>query len=128
MAAAGLFIFGAAGMALARWASTDWCRTRSSRARTRSASGWRSAREASKSCGTFCGAGCASARSALVVGTVSALALTRLLGSVLYGVSATDPVSFAGALAVVLGGVVVATVIPAWRAARTPPLKALHQR
>jgi ABC-type lipoprotein release transport system permease subunit len=52
--------------------------------------------------------------------------LTRLLGSVLDGVSATDPVSFAGAVVVVVGGVVVATVIPAWRAARMPPLKALR--
>ena len=39
-----------------------------------------------------------------------------------------DPASFAGALLLVLGGVVVATIIPAWRAARTPPLTALHQR
>jgi len=62
----------------------------------------------------------------VIVGTVSALVLTRLVGSVLYGVSATDPVSFAGAVAVVVGAVVVATVIPAWRAARTPPLKALR--
>jgi ABC-type lipoprotein release transport system permease subunit len=45
---------------------------------------------------------------------------------VLDGVSATDPVSFAGAVVVVVGGVVVATVIPAWRAARMPPLKALR--
>ena len=62
----------------------------------------------------------------VVVGTIAALALTRLLGSVLYGVSATDPVSFAGALAVVVGGVVVATFIPAWRAARTLPLRAMR--
>ena len=38
----------------------------------------------------------------------------------------TDPVSFAGALAVVVGAVVVATVVPAWRATLTPPLKALR--
>jgi len=63
-----------------------------------------------------------------VVGMVTALALTRLLGSVLYGVSATDPSSFASALAVVLGGVIVATIVPAWRAARTNPLTALRQR
>jgi ABC-type antimicrobial peptide transport system permease subunit len=61
-------------------------------------------------------------------GTAAALFLTRLLGGVLYGVSATDPSSFAGALAVVLGGVIVATIVPAWRAARTSPLAALRQR
>ena len=63
-----------------------------------------------------------------LVGTVAALAVTRLLGSVLYGVSATDPPSFASALAVVLGGVIVATIVPAWRAARTNPLAALRHR
>lgn len=63
-----------------------------------------------------------------LIGTVTALLLTRLLGSVLYGVSATDPLSFASALSVVLGGVIVATVVPAWRAAQTSPLAALRQR
>jgi predicted permease len=62
------------------------------------------------------------------VGIVAALALTRLLGSVLYGVTATDGASFARALLVVLGGVVVATLIPAWRAARTDPLRALRHQ
>jgi putative ABC transport system permease protein len=63
-----------------------------------------------------------------VIGAVAALALTRLLGCVLYGVSARDPISFARALAVVLGGVIVATIIPAWRGARMNPLTALRQR
>ncbi len=62
-----------------------------------------------------------------VIGGVAALAATRLLGSVLFGVSATDPISFATALAVVLGAVLVATLIPAWRAARTNPTAALRQ-
>jgi macrolide transport system ATP-binding/permease protein len=62
------------------------------------------------------------------VGIVAALAVTRLLTSVLYGVSATDAVSFARALAVVLGGVAVATIVPAWRAARTDPLTALRHQ
>jgi len=62
------------------------------------------------------------------LGVVAALGVSRLLGSVLFGVSATDPTSFARALAVVLGGVTVATIVPAWRAARTNPLSALwHQ-
>ena len=62
------------------------------------------------------------------LGIVAALALSRLLGSVLFGVSATDPVSFARALAIVLGGVIGATVVPAWRASRTNPLSALRHQ
>jgi ABC-type antimicrobial peptide transport system permease subunit len=62
------------------------------------------------------------------VGIVAALGLTRLLGSVLFGVSATDAIAFAQALAIVLGGVVVATIVPAWRAARTNPLRALRHQ
>jgi len=61
-----------------------------------------------------------------VIGVVGALAVARLLTSVLFGVSATDGISFARALALVLGVVVVATVVPAWRAARTNPLSALR--
>ena len=62
------------------------------------------------------------------LGIVAALGVSRLLGSVLFGVSATDAISFARALALVLGGVVVATIVPAWRAARTNPLSALRHQ
>jgi ABC-type transport system, involved in lipoprotein release, permease component len=62
------------------------------------------------------------------LGIVAALGATRLLGSVLFGVSATDPISFVRALAIVLGGVVIATIVPAWRAARTNPLSALRHQ
>ena len=61
-------------------------------------------------------------------GTVVALGATRLLGSVLFGVSATDPVSFARAAAIVLGTVAAATMLPAWRASRTDPVKALRHQ
>jgi ABC-type lipoprotein release transport system permease subunit len=47
---------------------------------------------------------------------------------VLFGVSAIDPTSFARALAIVLGSVAVATVLPALRAARTDPLSALRHQ
>jgi len=47
---------------------------------------------------------------------------------VLFGVSATDAVSFAEAAALVLGGVILATIIPAWRASRTNPLTALRHQ
>jgi ABC-type antimicrobial peptide transport system permease subunit len=62
------------------------------------------------------------------LGLAVALALTRLLGSALFGVSATDATSFLFALAVVLGGVIIASFVPAWRASRTNPLTALRHR
>jgi ABC-type antimicrobial peptide transport system permease subunit len=62
------------------------------------------------------------------VGIVAALGVSRLLGGVLYGVSATDAVSFARALVLVLSIVIVATLVPAWRAARTNPVSALRHR
>jgi predicted permease len=61
-------------------------------------------------------------------GIVTALGVTRLLSGALYAVSATDPISFARALAVVLGIVIIATLVPAWRAARTNPLSALRHQ
>jgi predicted permease len=62
------------------------------------------------------------------IGVIAALVLTRFLRSALFGVSATDATSFATALAVVLGGVVLATLLPAWRASRTDPLTALRHQ
>jgi predicted permease len=62
------------------------------------------------------------------LGTLVALGVSRLLAGVLFGVSATDAVSFARALAIVLGVVVVASTVPAWRAARTNPLTALRHQ
>jgi putative ABC transport system permease protein len=62
------------------------------------------------------------------VGIVAALGVSTLLRSVLFGVSATDAVSFARALALVLGVVVAATLVPAWRASRTNPLSALRHQ
>jgi len=63
-----------------------------------------------------------------VIGLAAALGVSKLLTSVLFGVSATDAVTFARALALVLGVVIVATVVPAWRAARTDPLTALRHQ
>jgi putative ABC transport system permease protein len=62
------------------------------------------------------------------IGVVAAFGISRLLASLLFGVSATDGLSFARALAIVLGGVIVATIVPAWRAARTNPLSALRHQ
>jgi ABC-type antimicrobial peptide transport system permease subunit len=63
-----------------------------------------------------------------IVGTIAALGATQMLSNVLFGVSATDLASYARALAIVLGGVLVATLVPARRAARTSPLHLLRHQ
>jgi predicted permease len=63
-----------------------------------------------------------------VCGCVLSLVIARLLASLLYGVSPTDAVSFSAALALVMTIVLVASLIPAWRASRTDPIAALRHR
>jgi putative ABC transport system permease protein len=60
------------------------------------------------------------------LGMGASYAMTRLLASLLYGVSATDPVSFGTASVLVLVCALVAAGVPAWRAARTDPMTALR--
>jgi predicted permease len=63
----------------------------------------------------------------LAIGGACALAMTRLLQTLLFGVSQTDPVTFAGVM-VTLGAVaLLATWIPARRAMRVDPLVALRR-
>jgi putative ABC transport system permease protein len=54
------------------------------------------------------------------------LFLARLLASVLYEVKASDPATYAGAAAILLGVGAVASAIPAWRAATGDPVEALR--
>jgi ABC-type antimicrobial peptide transport system permease subunit len=61
-------------------------------------------------------------------GLALSLMIARILATVLYGVSPTDVVSFTAALALVMTIVLVASLIPAWRASRTDPIAALRHR
>jgi predicted permease len=62
----------------------------------------------------------------LIVGLAGAAMLTRFMRSVLYGVGTTDPATFVGVAAVLLGVAFLASWIPARRAARVDPLIAMR--
>lgn len=67
-----------------------------------------------------------------LAGTVCGLALAGLLGRyiepILFGVSSTDAIAFAGAAAVLLAAALAASYLPARRAARIEPVTALRSR
>jgi putative ABC transport system permease protein len=62
----------------------------------------------------------------VLIGAALALLLTRLLGDLLYHVSPRDPLAFAAALAVMTLASVAACFLPAWRASRTDPMRAIR--
>jgi putative ABC transport system permease protein len=62
----------------------------------------------------------------LAISLVTALLLTRVLGSLLYEISGADPITYLGAGALLLGIGVLASGRPAWRAAMADPLVALR--
>lgn len=61
------------------------------------------------------------ATAGVILGIAGALILTRVLGALLYGVSTTDVMTFAGAGLIVAAVAIAATWIPARRAARVDP-------
>jgi macrolide transport system ATP-binding/permease protein len=60
------------------------------------------------------------------LGAAAGLALTRLLGKLLYNVSPSDPRAFGAALAVMTITTVAACFFPGWRASRTDPARVLR--
>jgi predicted permease len=60
------------------------------------------------------------------VGLAAALAATRVMASMLYGVTPRDPATMLVAAGVLLAVAALAAAIPAWRASRTDPITALR--
>ncbi len=62
----------------------------------------------------------------VALGSLGALGWTRLLRSQLVGITSTDPVVYVSAAVLFVGAALLAGLLPAWRAARTDPVRMLR--
>lgn len=61
------------------------------------------------------------------IGIASALPFTRFVGTLLFGVSTTDPATFVAAALLLAAVAAAASAFPAWRASRADPVIALRE-
>jgi putative ABC transport system permease protein len=62
----------------------------------------------------------------LAIGTIAALALGRLVTSLVFGVKPTDPLTFVAVALLLVFVALLATIVPAYRAAKVDPMVALR--
>ena len=75
---------------------------------------------------SFVGQGAKLTAVGLVIGLLGAVAMSRAMSSLLYGVQANDPITLVGTAALLAVVSIVATWLPARRAARIDPVRALR--
>ena len=84
------------------------------------------AQRATMCCGSIVGHGALLGGIGIAIGLVGALGVTRFLRTMLFGVSPFDPVSFVGVSLVLTAIALLASYIPARRAAKVDPVEALR--